>query len=193
MDPVILIVIGIPVLILAAIIAMYNGLVKLRYQCRESWADVDTELKRRYDLIPNLVETVKGYARHEREVLEEVARLRGAALASTGSPSLQAADENRLVQGLRQLFAVVERYPDLKADRHFLELQHELSNTEDRIQAARRFYNANVREYNVRIEQFPSNVVAGAFSFQPQEFFEIEAVEAVPPTVKMSPAVGKGR
>ncbi len=190
MDPVLLIVIGIPVLSLILIIATYNGLVKLRYQCRESWADVDTELKRRYDLIPNLVETVKGYARHEREVLEEVARLRGAALASNGSPAVQAADENRLIQGLRQLFAVVEHYPDLKADRHFLELQHELSNTEDRIQAARRFYNANVREYNVRVEQFPSNVIAGAFNFLPEEFFEIEAVEAAPPSVKVSPTAG---
>lgn len=185
MDPAILIIIGIPLFILILIWAMYNGLVKLRYQCRESWADVDTELKRRYDLIPNLVEIVKGYAKHEREVLEDVARLRSSALASSGSPASQAADENRLIQALRQLLVVVERYPDLKADEHFLELQGELANTEDRIQAARRFYNANVRDYNVRVEQFPSNLIAGAFSFKPEEFFEIERVEAAAPQVKV--------
>jgi LemA protein len=185
MDPAILIIIGIPLFILILIWAMYNGLVKLRYQCRESWADVDTELKRRYDLIPNLVEIVKGYAKHEREVLEDVARLRSSALASSGSPASQAADENKLIQALRQLLVVVERYPDLKADEHFLELQGELANTEDRIQAARRFYNANVRDYNVRVEQFPSNLIAGAFSFKPEEFFEIERVEAAAPQVKV--------
>ena len=185
MDPVIWIVIGIPAVLLILVVAMYNGLVKLRYQCRESWANVDTELKRRYDLIPNLVETVKGYARHEREVLEEVARLRSAAAASNGSPASQAADENKLIQGLRQLLAVAEKYPELKADRHFLELQHELSNTEDRIQAARRFYNANVRDYNVRVEQFPSNLIAGAFDFKSGEFFEIEPIETAAPSVKI--------
>lgn len=185
MDPAIWIIIGIPAFVLILIWAMYNGLVKLRYQCRESWADVDTELKRRYDLIPNLVETVKGYAKHEREVLEEVARLRSTALASAGSPASQAVDENKLIQALRQLLVVVERYPDLKADRHFLELQGELANTEDRIQAARRFYNANVRDYNVRVEQFPSNFIAGAFSFKSEEFFEIERVEAAAPQVKV--------
>ncbi len=185
MEPVVAVAIGMPVLILIVIWVMYNGLVKLRLQCRESWANVDTELKRRYDLIPNLVETVKGYARHEREVFEEVARLRGVAAASTGSPASQAADENKLIQGLRQLLVVAERYPDLKADRHFLELQRELSNTEDRIQAARRFYNANVRDYNTRVEQFPSNLVAGAFTFAPEEFFEIEPVQAALPEVKL--------
>jgi LemA protein len=185
MEPIVLIAFAIPVVILLMIWGMYNGLVKLRYQVRESWSDVDTELKRRYDLIPNLVETVKGYAKHEREVLEEVARLRSAAVASTGSPASQAADENKLVQGLRQLFIVVERYPELKANQNFLALQRELSNTEDRIQAARRFYNANVRDYNIRCEQFPSNVIAGFFTFKPEEFFEIEPVEASAPAVKM--------
>jgi LemA protein len=185
MDALQLTVIGIPILVLILIWAMYNSLVKLRYQCRESWADVDTELKRRYDLIPNLVETVKGYAKHEREVLEDVARLRSAAAASVGSPASQAVDENKLIQALRQLLVVVERYPDLKADQHFLQLQGELANTEDRIQAARRLYNANVRDYNVRVEQFPSNIVAGTFNFTPEEFFEIERVETAAPQVKV--------
>jgi LemA protein len=185
MEPVVLFAIGIPVILLVVIWAMYNGLVKLRYQVRESWSDVDTELKRRYDLIPNLVETVKGYAAHERGVLEEVARLRSAAVASTGSPASQAADENKLILGLRQLLVVAEGYPALKANQNFLALQRELSNTEDRIQAARRFYNANVRDYNIRCEQFPSNLIAGAFSFKPEEFFEIEPLEAARPGAKL--------
>ena len=184
MDPnvlVLIVVVGIPLIIVLFIWASYNGLVKLRNQCRESWSNVDTELKRRYDLIPNLVATVKGYAAHERETLESVTRLREAAVASTGSPASQAADEVKLVQGLRQLFAVVENYPVLKADRHFLELERELSITEDRIQAARRFFNANIRDYNTRVEQFPSNLVAGWFSFRAQEFFEVDPVETAPP------------
>ena len=185
MEPVVLFAIGVPVLLLVVLWAMYNGLVKLRYQCREAWSNVDTELKRRYDLIPNLVATVKGYAAHERSVLEEVTRLRNAALASTGSPASQAADENNLVRSLRQLLVVVERYPDLKASGQFLGLQRELSNTEDRIQAARRFYNANVRDYNIRCEQFPSTLVAGAFGFKPEDFFEIEPVEAAAPPVSL--------
>ncbi len=185
MSAAVLIVLGIPVFILILIWAMYNSMVKLRNQCRESWADVDTELKRRYDLIPNLVETVRGYAKHEREVLEQVAQLRSAAAASSGSPASQAVDENKLVLGLRQLLVVAENYPDLKADRHFLELQHELSNTEDRIQAARRFYNANVRDYNTRVEQFPSNLISGAWGFHCEEFFEVEPIAAAAPQVKL--------
>jgi LemA protein len=172
-----------PIIIVAVIflvpiiwfMATYNGLVRLRNHCRESWSGIDTELKRRYDLIPNLVETVKGYAAHEREVLERVTDARNRALASTGSPQSQARDENVLVGALRSLFAVVEGYPDLKASGNFLELQEELTNTEDRIQASRRFYNANVRDYNNRIEVIPSNLVAGMFGFQPAEFFEIES------------------
>jgi LemA protein len=186
LNPLGYVLIAIPIVVLIFIWASYNGLVKLRFQCREAWADVDTELKRRYDLIPNLVETVKGYAQHEREALERVTQLRNAAVASTGSPGSQAADENNLILGLRQLLAVVENYPQLKADRHFLELQRELANTEDRIQAARRFFNANVRDLNTRIEQFPSNLIAGAFSFRPEEFFEIDSVEAAPPQMKIS-------
>lgn len=184
---VLLLVLGFPLFVILVLCAIYNGLVKLRNQCREAWSNVDTELKRRYDLIPNLVEVVKGYAKHEREVLAEVVRLRGVALASAGSPGSQAADENHLVQGLRQLLAVAERYPDLKADRHYLELQRELANTEDRIQAARRFYNANVRDYNTRTEQVPSNLIASACNFAPEEFFEIEPVAAAAPVVSLIP------
>jgi len=157
-------------------IATYNTLIRLRNYCRESWSGVDTELKRRYDLIPNLVETVKGYAQHERETLEHVTEARNRALASKGSPQSQAQDENAFVGALRSLFAVVENYPNLKASDNFLKLQQELANTEDRIQAARRFYNANVRDYNTRTEVIPSNLVAGIFAFQKEEFFEIQNV-----------------
>lgn len=169
------IVFGLPVLILLIwIIATYNTLVRLRNHCREAWAGIDTELKRRYDLIPNLVETVKGYAKHERETLEAVIRARNAAAASTGSPTSQARDENQFVGALRSLFAVSEAYPDLKANQNFLRLQEELANTEDRIQAARRFYNANVRDLNTRIQVFPSNLIAGTFGFQLEEYFEVQ-------------------
>ena len=152
----------------------YNTLVRTRQQVRESWSGIDTELKRRYDLIPNLVEVVRGYAGHERQALEEVTAARTRAAASSGGPASQAADEKPLVDGLRRLFAVVEGYPELKASEHFLELQKELANTEDRIQAARRFYNANVRDLNTRIEVFPSNLIAGLFRFEGAEFFEVE-------------------
>ena len=167
--------VAVPIILLIWIAATYNVLVKLRNQCRESWADVDAELKRRYDLIPNLVEVVKGYARYEREVLERVVAARNQAVGSTGSPASQAKDENALVGSLRSLFAVVENYPDLKASAQYLKLQEELANTEDRIQAARRFYNGNVRDYNTRCEVLPSNVIAGLFGFAREEFFEVEA------------------
>jgi len=161
-------------LVLIWIIGNYNSLVRLRQHCRESWSGIDTELKRRYNLIPNLVETVKGYAKHEREVLQAVVEARGRAVASTGSPAEQAVDENALIGAMRRLFAVAEGYPELKASRNFLDLQAELSNTEDRIQAARRFYNANVRDLNTRVQVFPSNLIAGLFGFGCEQFFEIE-------------------
>jgi LemA protein len=169
------------------LIMNYNGLVRLRQHVIESWSNVDTELKRRYDLIPNLVETVKGYAAHERQTLELVVQARNRAVASMGSPASQAADENALIATLRQLMAVVENYPQLKANQHFLQLQHELSNTEDRIQAARRFYNANVRDLNTRVAVFPSNLVAGMFGFRAADFFEIDdAGIRAAPTVAIS-------
>lgn len=161
---------------------LYNRLVRTRNYCDEAWSGIDTELKRRYDLIPNLVETVKGYARHEREVLEMVVKARAQAMASQGSPESQARDENVLVASLRQLFALTENYPDLKASANFLKLQQELANTEDRIQTARRFYNANVRELNTLIQVFPSSIIARWFGFQPREYFEIEdvGIRAIP-------------
>ena len=172
---------GIVLFVLIWIAGTYNGLVRLRMHCRESWADIDTELRRRYDLIPNLVETVKGYAAHEKQTLQAVLEARTKAAASTGSPSQQAKDENMLVGALRQLWAVSEDYPDLKANQNFLALQRELADTEDRIQAARRFYNANVRDLNTRVSVFPSNLIAGVFGFNPGEFFEVDpAARALP-------------
>ena len=186
-----------PVLLVVLIlVGMYNSLVRGRNHVRESWSGIDTELKRRYHLIPNLVETVKGYARHEREVLERVIQARTQAVASTGSPAQQAQDENFLVGALRQLFALAEGYPDLKASENFLELQRELAETENRIQASRRFYNANVRDYNNRCEMFPTNMMASMFGFEKSEFFEVEsAMERTTPHVRFggpAPAAGEG-
>lgn len=184
------IVVAIAVLLAVAGIVSYNRFVSQRQLIRDAWANIDTELRRRYDLIPNLVETVRGYAAHEREVFEEVTRARAAATAATGSPAEQAAAEGPLVAALRQLFAVAENYPQLRANENFLQLQAELANTEDRLQTARRFYNANVREYNRRVRSFPSNLIAGAFGFREEEFFEIEEAirEAGPPRVSFPPA-----
>ena len=186
-----------PLIILAAVVLLpvvwaviqYNLLVGLRNYISESWSNVDTELKRRYDLIPNLVATVKGYAAHEREVLEQVTQLRNRCVANNGPPVEQARDENQLVEALKRLLVVVENYPQLKADQHFLKLQQELINTENRIQAARRFYNGNVRDYRNKCESFPSNLIAQMFGFRTEEFF------SVPPAVKEVPDVdfvGKG-
>jgi LemA protein len=169
------VVLGIFVLVVGWGVLTYNVLVRLRQHCREAWSGIDTELKRRYDLIPNLVETVKAYAAHERKLLTAVAEARARALASNGSPGTQAADEQKLVGSLDRLLAVSERYPELKASENFLQLQLQLAETEDRIQAARRFYNANVRDLNTRTEVFPSNLIASAFAFRPEEYFEVEA------------------
>ena len=157
---------------------MYNRLVTVRNHCDEAWRNIDTELRRRYDLIPNLVSAVKGYATHERELLEEVTRLRQECADNTGSPESQAESENRLVRALTALLVRVEAYPDLKASSNFLELQRELVNTEDRIQAARRFYNGNVRENNNNVQVFPTNIIAGIFRFPLREYFEIEDTRA---------------
>ncbi len=165
---------GLILLLLIIVAAMYNGLVRARNACDESWADIDTELRRRYDLIPNLVECVKGYAAHERETLERVVQARNTAMGNHGSPGSQAKDENVLVGALRQVFALAEEYPQLKANENFLHLQQELANTEDRIQRSRRFYNANVRDLNNRIDVFPSNLIASSFGFAKREYFEIE-------------------
>jgi LemA protein len=165
------------------VVVQYNSLVSLRNYISESWSNVDVELKRRYDLIPDLVAVVKGYAAHEKGVLERVTELRNRCAANNGSPVEQAADENQLVDALKQFHVVVENYPQLKADQHFLKLQQELANTENRIQAARRFYNGNVRDYRNQCETFPRNLVAQMFGFQSEEFF------SVAPSVKDVPNV----
>ncbi|MBK6735370.1 MAG: LemA family protein [bacterium] len=170
-----------PVLVVTWGVLTYNTMVRLRQMVDESWSGIDTELKRRYDLIPNLVDVVKGYAAHESSTFEAVVRARDRAAASGGTPGEQAREEQALVTSVNRLLAVVEAYPDLKASAHYLQLQHELANTEDRIQAARRFFNANVRDLNTRVAVFPSNLVAGMFGFTAAEFFEVEksAVRAV--------------
>jgi LemA protein len=170
-----LVLLGVPVLIVIIwVAATYNRLVNLRNLIADAWSNIDTELRRRYDLIPNLVETVKGYAAHERAVIEAVTQARVNAMKSTGSPEEQAGAENELVHSLKSLFAVCEGYPDLKASENFLALQHELVNTEDRIQAARRFFNGNVRDNNNLVECFPSSIIAGMFNFERKQYFEIE-------------------
>ena len=188
------IVLGVIVLVAIAGVISYNRFVTQKNLIKDAWANIDTELRRRYDLIPNLVETVKGYATHEREVFEEVTRARASAAGATGSPAAQAAAEGPFMAALGKLFAVAENYPDLKANQNFLELQRELTNTEDRLQTARRFYNANVREYNQRVKQFPSVLVANAFHFEEAEFFEVDEAtrEAGAPQVDFGTAGGSG-
>jgi len=180
---VVLAVVGVLVL---ALVGIYNSLVRKRMRCREAWSQIDVQLKRRYDLIPNLVETVKGYAAHERETLQAVIEARNAAIAvPPGDVKGQAQAENMLTGALRQLFALSESYPDLKANQNFLQLQEELTSTENRIAFARQHYNSTTTEYNTTIEKFPSNIVAGMFGFKPRDFFEIEEpAEREAPKVK---------
>lgn len=166
------------------IIAIFNSLVVLKNRAKEAWSDIDVQLKRRYDLIPNLVETVKGYATHEKELLEKVTQARANAMNAQGLQA-KADAENMLSETLKSLFAVSENYPDLKASANFLELQRELTDTEDKIQAARRFYNTNVRDLNIKIESFPSSVIANAFGFKKMELFQIaNEIEREPVSVK---------
>jgi len=156
------------------VVLTYNTLVALRNHIRDAWANIDTELKRRYDLIPNLVATVKGYAAHEREVFERITELRAQCMASQRAPQQQAVQENLLVAALQKMLLVVENYPQLKADQHYLQLQHELVNTEDRIQAARRFFNGNVRDYRNKCETFPSSLIASGFGFESHDYFNVD-------------------
>ncbi|MBI5309649.1 MAG: LemA family protein [Actinobacteria bacterium] len=181
MSVAIIVLIVIAALLVIYVIATYNGLVRLRNRAEEAYSDIETQLKRRHDLIPNLVETVKGYAAHERQTFEAVTAARAAAEGASG-PEAQGAAENVLTQALGRLFAVAEAYPDLKANQNFLQLQNELTDTEDKVQASRRFYNMNVRDLNIKIEQFPSNIIANMGNFEQREFFEIEdpAERAVP-------------
>ena len=165
------------------VIATYNTLVTLRNHISEAWSNIDTELKRRYELIPNLVATVKGYASHERETLDRVIELRNRCMADHGSVSHQEGTEKQLVGAVQKLMAVAESYPDLKANKNYLELQKELVNTEDRIQTARRFYNGNVRDYKNKCEAFPSNLIASLFGFKPRDFFNVD------PAVREAPSM----
>jgi len=169
------------------LIANYNRFARVRQHIRESWSDIEVEMKRRYELIPNLVETVRGYAKHEREVLEMVVQLRNKALQNHGRASEQAVDESALAIGMKRLFTVAEAYPQLRADAHFLALQTELANCEDRIAAARRFYNGNVREINQMCDSFPTNLIAGMFGFQRATYFELSSdAERVVPRASIS-------
>lgn len=181
------IIISVFLIILIGGILIYNRLVTLSQRVKEAWSDIEVQLKRRYDLIPNLVETVKGYATHEREVFEKITNARAKAISAGQTNDLKkiAEAENFLTSALKTLFAVVENYPDLKASTNFLELQRELRDTEDKIMAARRFYNSNVRDLNILIESFPSKIIAQLFKFKKMEYFELEeTAEKEVPAVK---------
>lgn len=162
------------VVVIVWMVAVYNGLVKLKNRVEEAWSDIDVQLKRRYNLIPNLVETVKGYAKHEEGVFQKVTEARSQAMEAKGDPKKSAEAEKNLAGTLKTLFAVAENYPELKANENFMSLQQELSDTEDKIQASRRFYNGNVRDFNTSIEIFPNNLIAGMFGFTKRDLFEIE-------------------
>jgi LemA protein len=175
---------GVLVVIALLLIGIYNSLVQLRVRCDSAWSDIDVQLKRRHDLIPNLVETVKGYAGHEKGTFENIAKFRSLAMQAT-TPGDKAAAENQLTGALKSLFAVAENYPELKASEEFTQLQGSLSQTEDSIQNARRYYNAVVRDLNTKIQSFPSNILAGMFGFQPRQFFEVaDAQDREPVAVK---------
>ncbi|MCW2974547.1 MAG: hypothetical protein JWN72_2820 [Thermoleophilia bacterium] len=184
------IIVGIVVVIVLWAVVTYNGLVSRRNRVDESWSGIDVQLKRRHDLIPNLIETVKGYAAHERQTLENVINARNSAVAAqdSGDPAAAGQAEGVLSGALRQVFALGEAYPDLKANTNFLDLQAQLADTEDKISAARRIYNANVRDYNTKIQQVPSNIIAGIGKFTARQFFELEdpAAERAVPTVSFS-------
>lgn len=174
------ILIGVVVVLVIFLWATYNGLVTLRVRVEEAWSDITVQLKRRADLIPNLIETVKGYASHEKEVFQKVTEARTAVMDATKQgPKETAAAENMFEGALKSLFAVAEAYPDLKANQNFLELQNELVDTEDKIQASRRFYNGGVRDLNTKIQVFPNNMVAGMFGFKSKEFFEVDDMAKV--------------
>jgi LemA protein len=179
-----IIVIILAVVIVGYLIIAYNGLVRSRNQVENAWSQIDVQLKRRIDLIPNLVETVKGYAAHERETLEAVVQARQAAMAAPDTPPAQAQADNLLSGALRQLFALSEAYPDLKANQNFLALQEELTATEGRVAYARQFYNDSVLTYDNKLESFPTVLVAKAFNFEAKEYFEAEEPARIAPTVE---------
>jgi len=182
---VLVLIIGLAVLIIVAGIVIYNKLVRLRTTVKSSWSDIDVHLKKRYDLVPNLIETVKGYATHEKSVLENVTLARSAAMKAA-SPAEKAKAENMFTETLKSLFAVAEAYPQLRANENFMQLQQQLKELEDNIEYARRYYNAVVRDYNIMTETFPSNIVAGQFRFEKSEFFELEEAGVERKPVKVS-------
>ena len=183
---VLLVMIGLAVVLTLWLIAMYNGLVQARNQVKNAWAQIDVQLKRRHDLIPNLVETAKGYMKHERETLESVTRARNLAAQPHG-PADQAKAENELTRAMSSFFVVVEQYPDLKANTNFLQIQEELTSTENKIGFARQYFNDETMKFNTKVEQFPGNIVAGVFNFKAGEFFEIEeAAQREVPKVSFS-------
>ena len=191
---VLLVVVVLVVLVALWGVTSYNGLIKLRNLVQEAWRQIDVELTRRHDLIPNLVETVKGYAAHERGTLEDVMTARSAAMSGGQTPADLAQNENVLTQALGRLFAVAEAYPDLKANQNFLALQQELASTEDRIAAGRRYYNANVRELNTKVESVPSNIIAGLAHIGRAEYFEAEGAQREAPQVSFGgPGSGPGQ
>ena len=171
------------VVIVTVLIGMYNSLVQLRVRCDSAWSDIDVQLKRRHDLIPNLVETVKGYAAHEKGTFENIAKFRSQAMQAT-TPEGKAAAENQLTGALKSLFAVAENYPELKASEQFTQLQKSLSQTEDSIQNSRSYYNQVVRDLNTTIQSFPNSILANMFGFQPRQFFEIAEADREPVAVK---------
>ena len=173
MSPILIVILVFIVAVAFWLMAVYNALVRLNNKTKEAWSDIDVQLKRRHDLIPNLIETVKGYASHEKGVFEAVTKARSQAMQST-NPAEAAQSENQLSQTLKSLFAVAENYPDLKANQNFAKLQDELTQTEDKIEAARRYYNGNVRDFNTKIETFPNNMVAGMLHFKKYDFYEIK-------------------
>src|SRR6202795_2942298 len=174
---------GILVVIVILLIGMYNSLVQLRVRADNAWSDIDVQLKRRHDLIPNLVETVKGYAAHEKGTFENIAKLRSQAMQAT-TPEGKAVAENQLSGALKSLFAVAENYPELKASEEFTQLQGSLSQTEDSIQNARRYYNAVERDFNTKLQSFPTNIIAGMFGYTGRQFFETTDVDREPVAVK---------
>ena len=180
---IVIIVVVLLVVVVGWAVVTYNGLIKLRNLVQEAWRQIDVELTRRHDLIGNLVETVKGYAAHERGTLEDVVKARSAAMAPGQSPAQQAESENMLSQALGRLLAIVEAYPDLKANQNFLALQNELTATEDRIASARRYYNATVRDLNTKVETVPSNIIAGMFNVERAEYFEAVGEQREAPRV----------
>ena len=179
----VLLVLAVVVLLGVFLIGMYNSLVQLRVRSESAWSDIDVQLKRRHDLIPNLVETVKGYAAHEKDTFENVAKFRSMAMQATG-PVDKAAAENQLTGALKSLFAVAENYPQLQASQEFTQLQNSLNEIEDAIQNARRYYNAVVRDLNTKIQSFPTNILAGMYGFQQKQFFEAAAADREPVAVK---------